>query len=130
MNHSVICDICNTSIIGIRYKCINCYNFDLCSKCEEKLFSGTPIHPLHHVFLKLPFPIQPLTQLPKMFFPNCVIMSEKDHRGIICDGCECAIIGTRFCCLNCENYDLCESCEKLGDRHDLTHVFFKKQNFH
>jgi len=46
----VTCDSCNKSpIVGVRYKCANCANYDLCAECEAK--GG---HIGSHVFVKLP----------------------------------------------------------------------------
>jgi len=46
----VTCDGCNKSpIVGVRYKCANCANYDLCAECEAK---GQ--HVGSHVFVKLP----------------------------------------------------------------------------
>ena len=41
----VICDGCNGAIIGTRYKCTICKDFDYCEKCEEKN-NGNHGHPL------------------------------------------------------------------------------------
>jgi hypothetical protein len=38
-------------------------------------------------------------------------MKKVKHVGYICDGCDKDIYGTRFKCLNQEDYDLCEECE-------------------
>lgn len=34
--HNAYCDSCKDQIIGIRYKCNDCRDFDLCSSCKEK----------------------------------------------------------------------------------------------
>lgn len=40
---SVACDGCGVSpIIGIRYKCCICKNFDFCEICEERLNHAHP----------------------------------------------------------------------------------------
>lgn len=55
---NVICDGCGANpIIGVRYKCSVCKDFDYCEQCEEKLD-----HP--HAFLK----IKRAGQAPKAIF--------------------------------------------------------------
>ncbi|KAJ9604996.1 hypothetical protein H2200_010385 [Cladophialophora chaetospira] len=47
------------------------------------------------------------------------------HRGVECNSCAVhPILGTRYHCANCFDYDLCEACEALG-QHNSTHVFLK-----
>jgi len=50
----VVCDGCGSGISGIRYKCSNCPDYDLCQACESK--GG--VHDASHVFLKIAKPIQ------------------------------------------------------------------------
>jgi len=49
----VVCDGCGNGISGIRYKCSNCPDYDLCQTCEAK--GG--IHEPSHVFLKIAKPV-------------------------------------------------------------------------
>jgi len=50
----VICDGCNRSpIIGIRYKCLECFDYDLCEICADRQL----IHS-HHVMAKVRTPHQ------------------------------------------------------------------------
>lgn len=54
----ITCDECGTSpIVGIRYKCVVCPDFDVCQKCEAK---STHAHP----FLKIKY----LHQTPVKIF--------------------------------------------------------------
>jgi hypothetical protein len=47
------------------------------------------------------------------------------HRGVQCNSCGALPIqGIRYHCINCYDYDLCESCE-AGQVHIKTHVFLK-----
>eukprot|EP00741_Cyanophora_paradoxa_P020586 tig00021275_g19870.t1 len=48
------------------------------------------------------------------------------HRGVTCDGCQMnPIVGPRFKCLQCKDYDLCSACEKAGThgKHQLMKMY-------
>jgi hypothetical protein len=48
------------------------------------------------------------------------------HPSIICDGCNMApIIGVRYKCVQCPDYDLCENCEAKGVHQEHTFVKVK-----
>jgi len=57
--HGAICDHCEQQIHGIRYKCVNCNDFDLCDRCE----SLRP-HDHEHLFLKIYEPLSVCTRKP------------------------------------------------------------------
>ena len=160
-----ICDGCEMSpIVGKRYKCKECKDFDFCEKCYEKnkkihghefeliekpqlnipIFHNFHHHPPHPHFN--PFFFHP-KRYPGMKFngmkpegvpkkmEHCPTMGniyEKDnisnkivHFGVKCDGCgKFPIIGCRYKCSVCRNFDYCEDCEqKLGEKHN--HPFLK-----
>jgi len=49
VRHHAICDSCEQPIVGIRYKCSSCPDYDLCEACEAK----PGVHDASHQFLKL-----------------------------------------------------------------------------
>ncbi len=51
--HNATCDICSRQIGGIRYKCMNCDNFDTCSMCIDK-------HDHMHTFARIKYPTENL----------------------------------------------------------------------
>ncbi|KAJ2682582.1 hypothetical protein IWW39_005938 [Coemansia spiralis] len=51
------------------------------------------------------------------------------HPNVMCDGCDFPIVGIRYKCGNCPDYDLCESCESTV-KHNENHLFIKMRNYH
>jgi hypothetical protein len=103
--HSDIqCDGCNQfPLVGVRYKCTVCPDYDLCASCEAK-----NQHPAEHPLLKL-------KEAPQ----------SDVHYGVTCDGCGAVPIhGPRYKCTVCPNFDLCGACESKGI-HDPTHALLK-----
>ncbi|CAG8481049.1 10357_t:CDS:10 [Ambispora leptoticha] len=110
--HSAICDYCESVIFGIRHKCINCPDFDLCSNC----ISLAPMQHPNHTFMPIHRPGEPEIKIPDAI----------NHPGIRCDGCSKAINGVRYKCGNCPDFDLCGNCEASPlNKHDENHVFIK-----
>jgi len=51
------------------------------------------------------------------------------HKDIFCDNCKKTnIVGNRYKCIICQNYDLCEDCEANYTQHDPYHIFIKIKN--
>lgn len=47
------------------------------------------------------------------------------HPNVICDGCEGPVVGTRFKCSVCPDYDLCSTCEGKGIHKEHSMVMFQ-----
>ena len=43
----IVCDVCQGSVVGLRFKCVYCANYDLCKECES-----TGVHD-HHIMLRI-----------------------------------------------------------------------------
>ncbi|KAI8866864.1 hypothetical protein GQ42DRAFT_127625 [Ramicandelaber brevisporus] len=61
IHRHVQCDMCQDQIVGIRFKCINCHDYDLCEKCEAIVIPGVDVsqylHPRSHLFMKIRTPL-------------------------------------------------------------------------
>ncbi|ORZ14545.1 hypothetical protein BCR42DRAFT_452305 [Absidia repens] len=65
IHRGITCNKCAVSPIrGIRYKCANCVDFDLCDMCE-----ASNKHTHTHVFLKIRIPIPPLANPRSALLP-------------------------------------------------------------
>ena len=116
--HPATCDLCSSSIVGVRWKCLNCPDWDCCSSCAQSVQSTHP----GHSFVKI-------NKASDFFDPSShANRLGTRHPHVICDGCDEYIRGTRFKCMHpdCPDYDLCENCEALpGTRHPSNHPMLK-----
>ncbi|CAG9796094.1 unnamed protein product [Diatraea saccharalis] len=51
-HHDIMCNSCNNIILGFRYKCVTCIDYDLCPKCEM-----LETHPQHYM-IRIPKPLK------------------------------------------------------------------------
>jgi len=81
--HNASCDVCNECIKGIRYKCSQCPDYDLCESCEAKNTQQS-LHNGDHVFLKIyrPIPAGFRTVLPNLYQP---LNFERRKQSFNCD---------------------------------------------
>jgi len=94
-HYGVICDVCDDDILGVRYKCCHCVNYDLCEKCEALEGSHNPSHILLKIRVPLerPLVVDPLIEMfsdphDPVFISNPVLVQ---NNGCIKAGPGCAI---------------------------------------
>lgn len=119
VRHHAICDGCDRSIYGVRYKCFNCPDFDYCGGCIAMARSYHPRHRFAALYEPIPGGRTTVVR----------------HHGVYCDGPLCkgkdrqtAIEGVRYKCVVCHDTDFCANCEALpGHHHNKTHplIMFK-----
>jgi len=131
--HYAICDSCDAGIVGIRHKCNQCPDYDLCESCEPHKEN---VHDKNHTFQKI---TEPIPRCPRTnsncnsYSSHCeknaarrsrfgcqrnVPQSEVAHPAV-CDECKNRIKGIRHKCLTCPDFDLCDGCfnQKFHSEH-------------
>mmetsp|Transcript_37240 Transcript_37240/g.63363 ORF Transcript_37240/g.63363 Transcript_37240/m.63363 type:complete len:453 (-) Transcript_37240:254-1612(-) len=128
VSHSLVaCDGCGASpLVGVRYRCSMCPNYDLCEMCLVSLErtadkpSDHKIHDPTHLFLRIA-----RTTEVNATYPVVINRCNAVHHGIVCDGCSrTAFGGYRYQCMTCPDLDFCEQCEAKGV-HDTSHPRIK-----
>ncbi|KAI8616024.1 hypothetical protein BC830DRAFT_238803 [Chytriomyces sp. MP71] len=100
---NIICNGCNKSgFTGPRHKCASCSDYDLCATCFA---DAAKSHTAGHKFFTL-------------------TTKDQQHRNIFCDGCKIrGIVGDRFKCTVCFDYDLCGVCHRAAGLMHAGHAF-------
>ncbi|PSR78105.1 hypothetical protein PHLCEN_2v7569 [Hermanssonia centrifuga] len=125
VHKSVWCDGCKTKpIFGVRHKCLQCKDYDLCTTClcSPKLRAS---HDAKHTF----FPVDTPKDLTAYQAEKLKLEAENPtHLGFQCDACQVRpIVGARNRCMNCRDFNLCQTCvssRQVRLQHDKDHVFF------
>jgi len=120
----VTCDNCQKNISGtVRYKCLQCPNFDLCPDCEEKTAARDgKIHPPNHLFLKM------RAEAQEYGSSNAVVLNRSTlfHTGVSCSSCNAEpIVGVRYMCSVCPGVNFCEKCEVREGHEKFNHPLVK-----
>jgi ribosomal protein S18 acetylase RimI-like enzyme len=132
--HRAICDGCEALIVGVRWKCLNCEDFDLCAQCEPSNQHADGAHAFIKVVVPLPdfedrahmHVAKPWLQIDSLQAVNTSPhfgssrRTSVVHRGVICDGCEQCIHDVRYLCLQCQDFDLCGDCEATRFNHFMS----------
>ncbi|KAL1921063.1 uncharacterized protein VTP21DRAFT_11698 [Calcarisporiella thermophila] len=115
VNHlHVVCDGCQKTLKGIRWKCEVCPDFDLCQRCKGPAGRGTAahLHPDSHHFTPIPYPYHDQSMRTQRLF-----------YGSTCDFCESFITQVRYKCAECPDFDLCARCYPLAETQHPEHQF-------
>uniref|UniRef100_A0A914C3W3 ZZ-type domain-containing protein n=1 Tax=Acrobeloides nanus TaxID=290746 RepID=A0A914C3W3_9BILA len=105
------CDECSKRVKGIRYKCVECPDYDLCNTCED-----CEQH-TYHTLIRL---VKPITSsklreyICKRKDKILDLCKEYANTDLECDECERDIDETFFVCVHCKEFTICRDCEQDG----------------
>ncbi|GAA5909837.1 hypothetical protein JCM5296_001832 [Sporobolomyces johnsonii] len=121
-HRNCFCDRCLKTIVGSRFKCKGCSNYDLCDLCVD---FRSEFHPTAHAFVEIVRPgAQHLPTTRGCFDQEAVPVpavteqqpkpDEKPVAPVVhnatCDLCQETIVGVRYKCVECPDYDVDASC--------------------
>ncbi|CAF2390569.1 unnamed protein product [Rotaria sp. Silwood2] len=133
--HNASCDGCRSAhIYSDRYKCLQCIDYDLCGYCFEERRETRP-HSSGHAMVHFKIPNELFGE--HVPCPNDITLAKlnellagKQHN-TKCDGCSIQIVGVRFKCDTCHNYNLCSKCMQqrvTSKNHQSTHPLVVASN--
>lgn len=119
----ITCDGCLTGIRGMRYKCEQCADYDLCGSCLAYLHTSD-LHPVTHTFRAMLH--RGLEERIKFGGTEPTRATHQASRHpATCDLCSENIVGVRWKCLNCPDWDCCSSCARSVSLTHPGHSFVK-----
>ncbi|KAJ3922230.1 hypothetical protein F5877DRAFT_34317 [Lentinula edodes] len=117
VHHGVSCDSCRSIIEGVRHKCLDCPDYDLCSSCIAN--GAAARHTPFHEFFEISEPGRVVVHnvfsgsgereaAPPMRHNGSPVQSSQPVvHNAVCDLCESRIRGDRYKCINCPDWDCC-----------------------
>ncbi|KAH7886025.1 hypothetical protein F5I97DRAFT_2060907 [Phlebopus sp. FC_14] len=143
VHRGVICDSCDRTITGIRHKCLDCPDYDLCTSCIQS--GAFAKHNPFHEFFDIEKPgcvyvhtvfsggnTRPRTTGDSAAQTRAAPSGEGTALGELpichpatCNLCDSAIVGERFKCISCPDFDTCSSCFVITSEQHPNHGFVK-----
>ncbi|TFK77453.1 hypothetical protein BDN72DRAFT_873746 [Pluteus cervinus] len=138
VHRGVYCDMCTKGIVGVRHKCVDCPDYDLCTACFDD--SGVEKHNTLHTFINIKEPGRVIVhtvysggerdatahEAPRAS-PGQTQASLAIHNAS-CDLCDGRIEGSRYKCANCPDFDTCAACFDITAETHPRHTFVKLTN--
>ncbi|KIM47460.1 hypothetical protein M413DRAFT_22123 [Hebeloma cylindrosporum] len=135
----IICDMCGDTVKGVRHKCLDCPDYDLCTTCISG--GAAEAHNPFHEFFDVNEPGKVIvhtvfsgngereaagghSRRPSVPVQPAAVAEPVVHNAT-CDLCDSRIQGGRYKCLACPDFDTCASCFRITNEQHPLHSFVR-----
>ena len=101
-----VCDGCRTRGRGLRHACLSC-QYDVCAECHR----GRVVPAPKPVITSAVHDNNNNNNNNTAATTSNLTALKPVHRFVVCDGCRGKVVGNRYKCLMCRDFDFCEKCE-------------------
>ncbi|KAJ7786588.1 hypothetical protein B0H16DRAFT_1490973 [Mycena metata] len=142
IHRGVVCDGCDNVVEGIRHKCLDCLDYDLCTVCIES--GSAERHNPFHEFLEIKEPGRVIVHTvysgdgerdaqfdSSTRAPGPAPAPHADSPAVhyaTCNLCDSRIRGDRYKCTDCPDFDTCSNCFSITREQHPHHSFVKLGN--